>query len=191
MRVQRAGWGAALLAMMLPLVAGAQATILFGGGGVVGGNVPNDLTNGGLNYNLLAGVSVPLPALPLALRIDGQYDQQTAPASVNRLQVYSATANAVYTMHLFFLQPYVIGGFGYYHMLSRYVTAPPPGQGTASYEVQTTSNGFGVNGGFGAKLGLGRVGFFGEWRYHDIFAPAGNSSYGHTTYAPFTVGVTF
>ncbi len=168
MRVQRAGWGAALLTMVLPLVAGAQApTILLGGGGVVAGQVPDNLTNGGLNYNLLVGVSLPLPVLPLALRIDGQFDQQAAPVSVNRLQVYSATANAVYSMHVLFLQPYLIGGIGYYHILSRYLgTYAPP---ASPPEVQATSNGFGVNGGFGVRMGLGRLGFFGEWRYHDIF----------------------
>jgi hypothetical protein len=141
-------------------------------------------------------VNLPLPVLPLALRIDAQFDQQAAPVSVNRMQVYSATANAVYGMHLLFLQPYLIGGIGYYHVLSRYLGSeglcPGGACGSGSPpEVQTTSNGFGLNGGAGVKMGLGRVGFFGEWRYHDIFAPAGNSPYGHTTYAPFTIGVMF
>jgi hypothetical protein len=191
MRVPRARWSAALLIMALPLTAGAQAMLLLGGGGVVAGQIPNDITNGGLSYNVLAGVSLPVPVLPLALRIDAQFDQQAAPVSVNRLQVYSATVNAVYGMHVLVFQPYVIGGIGYYHILSRYLGAAPPQSGFTSYEVQETSNGFGLNGGFGVRMGLGRLGFFGEWRYHDIFAPAANSPYGHTTYAPFTIGVTF
>jgi opacity protein-like surface antigen len=184
--------GAVLLTVVLPIVAMAQApVVLFGGGGMVSGQVPNNLTNGGLGYNVLAGVSLPLPVLPLNIRIDGQFDQQAAPISVNRLQVYSATANAVYSMHLLMVQPYVIGGVGYYHILSRYLAQPAPESGSGAFEVTETSNGFGLNGGFGVKLGLGRVGFFGEWRYHDVFAPAGNSPYGHTTYAPFTLGVAF
>ena len=142
MRVQRAGWGAALLTMVLPLVAGAQApTILLGGGGVVAGQVPDNLTNGGLNYNLLVGVSLPLPVLPLALRIDGQFDQQAAPVSVNRLQVYSATANAVYSMHVLFLQPYLIGGIGYYHILSRYLGRTRPRPRRLRYRRPPTASG--------------------------------------------------
>jgi hypothetical protein len=185
-----------LLAAVLPVAAAAQApVILLGGGGVISGQVPDNLTNGGLGYNVLAGVSLPVPVLPLAFRIDAQFDQQAAPVSVNRMQVYSATGNAVYSTHLFFLQPYIIGGIGYYHILSRYLSeCGTCGNGVGSGsppEVQATSNGWGLNGGLGVKTGVGRVGFFGEWRYHDIFAPAGNSPYGHTTYAPFTIGVTF
>jgi hypothetical protein len=184
------------LTVIVPVAAGAQApVILLGGGGVVSGQVPQNLSDGGLGYNVLAGVSLPVLVLPVALRIDAQYDQQAAPVSVNRLQVYSATANLVYGVHVAMLQPYVIGGIGYYHVLSRYLgtySCPPgPASGCGQPEVQATTNGFGLNGGFGVKAGLGRVGFFGEWRYHDIFAPAGNSPYGHTTYAPFTIGMTF
>ena len=180
MRTHGAGWGAALLTMVLPALAGAQVSWSVGGGGSLASKVPDGLSSGGLGYNVLAAASVPLPVLPLAIRIDAQYVEQTTPQSPNRLQVYSATANAVYGMHFLMFQPYVIGGVGYYHMLSRYLdldvapTSPP--------EVQVTTNGFGVNAGFGVKAPLGgRIALFGEWRYNQIFATAANSSYGVTS----------
>ena len=190
MRTHGAGWGAALLTMCLPIMAGAQVSWSLGGGGSLASKVPDGLSSGGLGYNVLAAAAVPLPVLPLAIRIDAQFDQQTAPQSPNRLQVYSATANVVYGVHLLMVEPYVIGGMGYYHMLSRYASTYQ----TSSYgppEVQVTTNGFGVDAGFGVKAGLGRFAVFGEWRYNQVFASAANSNYGVTSYAPFTIGVTF
>jgi opacity protein-like surface antigen len=182
------GWGAAVLMAAMPTAAGAQLTWLLGGGGSYASDVPSGVQNIGMGYNVLAGVSAPIPLLPLAIRVDVQYDQQAQPQSINRLQVYSATANVQYgLLHLAVFEPYVIGGLGYYHILSRYGGCP----GFCSAEVQPSSNGFGLNAGFGVKAAIGRVGLFGEWRYHDVFAPASDSPFGNGSYAPFTIGVTF
>jgi hypothetical protein len=183
------GWGAALVAVVMPAVAGAQVSWLLGGGGSLASKVPDGLSNAGLGYNVLAAASVPLQVLPLALRIDVQYDQQAEPQSVNRMQVYSATANLQYVVfHLALFEPYVIGGGGYYHILNRYLSEP---SGPSPYEVQVTSNGFGINAGFGVRAGVGRFALFGEWRYHEVFATQPNSPYSSTSYAPFTIGVSF
>ncbi len=189
MRTHGARWGAALLTMLLPVAAGAQVSWMLGGGGSLASKLPDGLASGGLGYNILAGASVPALVLPVAIRVDAMFDEQTAPQSPNRLQVYSATVNLMYGVHFLMVEPYIIGGVGYYHMLSRYLDLDV--SPTSSPEVQVTTNGFGLNAGFGLKAGLGRIAIFGEWRYNQIFATVPNSQYGVTSYAPFTIGVTF
>jgi hypothetical protein len=155
--------------------AAAQAALLVGGGGVAGNQIPNAAHVGSLGYNALVGIGFDLPFIPLAFRVDGQFDQWASPAGLYRFRVLSGTANVVYFIPTAVLQPYVVAGTGYYHLIPR------------RNGIDTPSNGLGVNAGVGVKAGLGALGVFGEWRYHYI----PNTGAGHTSYAPFTFGVSF
>lgn len=89
------------------------------------------------------GLQLDVPMLPLAFRGE---------ASVNGSDLIDGPkswfANAVVPLRLPAVQPYLIGGYGIYS------------RGTP-FETK------GLNYGAGARIGLGRLGFFGEVRRHD------------------------
>jgi hypothetical protein len=163
--------------------------LLLGGGGTVPGSVSSGTFYSGLGYNVLAGLVLRLPILPVALRFEGQYNQFSSPLSVYQDRIYSATVNAEYSIPLPIVRPYIVGGGGYYHINAQYFN-PNAAPGSPD-EITTPTTGVGLNGGVGARSGIGGIGVFAEWRYHYIFAGGGNNPTGHTSYAPFTFGVTF
>jgi hypothetical protein len=174
---------------LVPATGNAQIGLLLGAGGTFRGNVPSGVSYSGLGYNVLAGLVLRAPVLPIALRFEGQYDQFSSPLSVYQDRIYSATVNAEYTLPTPLVHPYLVGGGGYYHITARYFN-PSSAPGSPS-EIDAPTTGVGLNGGIGLRSGFGGVGFFGEWRYHYIFAGGARNPSGHTSYAPFTVGVTF
>jgi hypothetical protein len=89
------------------------------------------------------GLQLDVPVVPFALRAEGMVsgaDIVDGPKSW--------FLNAVVPLRLPGVQPYLIGGYGVYS------------RGTP-FEVE------GVNYGVGARIGLGRLGLFGEVRKHD------------------------
>jgi hypothetical protein len=180
---------AATVSVVGPGVAQAQLGLILGGGGTLPGSVSSALSYNGLGYNVLAGVALHMPLLPITLRFEGQYDQFSSPLNIYQSRIYSATVNAEYEIPTPIVRPYLVGGGGYYHITARYFNAAAaPGSPT---EIETPTNGAGVNGGLGVRSGLGGMGLFAEWRYHYIFAGGARNNAGHTTYAPFTFGVMF
>jgi hypothetical protein len=196
MRIRRMMWGVAFTAaVMLPAIRSADAQdigqvgLVLGAGGTFRGNLPNGTFYNGLGYNILAGLSFSMPILPISVRVEGMYNQFSTLLSVYQTRVYSATANGVYTFRVIpIIHPYLVGGGGYYHLNGQAFNAQAqPGDPT---EIQYVMNGAGINGGVGIRSGLGMFGFFAEWRYHYIFASPQNAPGGHTSFAPFTFGMT-
>ncbi len=164
-----------------------EVGLVVGAGGTVRGAVPEGTYYAGLGYNLLGGVKVSAPILPVALRFDVQYDAFSTPLAIYQDRVYSATANAEYTVPLPYVRPYLIGGFGYYHLTAEYFNATAtPGNPD---EINANINGTGFNGGAGLRSGFGEFGLFAELRYHYIFATGPHNPAGHISYAPFTFGL--
>ena len=95
------------------------------------------------NSDVSLGLQLDVPMLPLAFRGE---------ASVAASDIVDGPrswfANAVVPLRLPAVQPYLIGGYGVYS------------RGTP-FETK------GLNYGAGARIGLGRLGFFGEVRRHD------------------------
>lgn len=89
------------------------------------------------------GLQLDVPMLPLAFRGE---------ASVAGSDIIDGPkswfANAVVPLRLPAVQPYLIGGYGVY-------------SGGTPFEAK------GLNYGAGARIGVGRLGFFGEVRRHD------------------------
>ncbi len=188
-------WGAVFTAAaLIPAIRPANAQdigqvgLVFGAGGTFRGNLPDGTAYNGLGYNIVAGFSVSMPVLPVSVRVEGMYNQFSTLLSVYQNRVYSATANAVYTFPIPIIHPYLIGGGGYYHLTGQaFNPQAAPGDPT---EIQYLMNGFGINGGLGLRSGFGMFGFFAEWRYHYIFAGVEQTPGGHTSFAPFTFGMT-
>jgi hypothetical protein len=195
MRMRRMVWaGVCATGALLPATnaAGAQMPVqvglVLGAGGTFRGEVPSDTYYTGLGYNVLGGVVLSVPVLPISIRLEGQYDEFSTPLSTYEDRVYSATANAQYTIAFPFIHPYLIGGVGYYHLADQYFN-PNQAPGNPD-EINANLNGAGINGGAGLRSGIGGFGVFAEWRYHYIFAGGPGNTTGHVSYAPFTFGVT-
>lgn len=89
------------------------------------------------------GLQLDVPLVPVAFRVEGMVSGSDIVHGPK-----SWFANAVVPLRLPAVQPYVIGGYGVYS------------RGTP-FEVK------GLNYGAGARIGLGRMGLFGELRRHD------------------------
>jgi hypothetical protein len=191
MAMRKLVWGGALVACVVPALARAQFGAVVGAGGTFRGQMSNSLAYSGLGYNVLGGLTYRTPGLPIALRLDVQYDEFSSPISVVPERIYSATMNAQYALPvgLGVVRPYLVGGGGYYHLDA--LTFNPAQGPQAPGEVDRPFQGLGVNGGAGVRTGFGRVGFFAEWRYHYVFAAGPHTPSNYTTYAPFTIGMTF
>jgi hypothetical protein len=195
MQMRRMVWGAVFTAAaLIPAIRPANAQdigqvgLVLGAGGTFRGNLPNGTFYNGLGYNLVAGLSLAMPVLPVSVRIEGMYNSFSTPLSAYQDRVYSATANAVYTFAIPIIHPYLVGGGGYYHLTGQAFN-PQATPGNPS-EIQYLMNGFGINGGLGIRSGFGMFGFFAEWRYHYVFSSVQQTPGGHTSFAPFTFGVT-
>jgi len=195
MQMRRMMWGALFTAAaIIPAMRTAKAQdigqvgLLLGGGGTFRGEMPNGTFYNGLGYNVVAGLSVSMPVLPVSVRLEGMYNQFSTPLSAYQERVYSATANGVYTLPIPIVHPYLVGGGGYYHMTGNAFN--PQATGGNPADIRFLLNGFGVNGGLGIRSGFGMFGLFAEWRYHYVFSGVGQNHNGHTSFAPFTFGMT-
>ena len=117
-------------------------------------------------FRVGAGLELRAPLLPLGLRVDGAYDRMGIKGSGANLSIWSATANAVFSLPPGLL--YGIGGIGFY--------SSDPGGGS--------STDFGFNIGAGLSLPLPLLSPFIEARFHQI-----NGDGGDFRYVPVVVGI--
>ena len=140
---------------------------------------------GGFQFGLKGGLSVPtsdtkdafddgyhgglvlsyeLPALPLGLRIDGDYHHFSAKTGGTNLsgsaQIFDGNANLVFGIRIIAVKVYALGGGGLYNVKLK--------AENAAGSVSTSDTQFGWNGGAGVALVVGKVSIFGEARYHEV-----------------------
>ncbi|HZS62114.1 MAG TPA: outer membrane beta-barrel protein [Gemmatimonadaceae bacterium] len=128
----------------------------------------HDAYNTGYNVLIFGGVNLGL--VPLAVRIDGSLAHLSPQGFDGHDNLWSGTANLVYKVSVPIVQPYIIGGMGYYY---------------TNVEASTSGSKFGLNAGVGAQLHVPLLfSVFGEIRYHYVVNGA------HAIqYAPLTFGV--
>lgn len=154
-----------------------KPTIGAGGGPAFPVGDTKDFVTTGYNILVFAGLDPGL--LPVGGRIDGSFYHFPQKGSDGHDNLWSATANLVFKIHAPIVQPYVIGGVGYYYSD---VTANAFG-GNAGLGASASK--FGVNGGVGTTVqipALFRV--FGEFRYHYVL----NGPHA-IQYIPLTFGI--
>lgn len=128
----------------------------------------HDAYNTGYNVLVFGGINLGL--IPLAVRVDGSLAHLSPQGFDGHDNLWSGTANLVYKLSVPIVQPYVIGGMGYYY---------------TNVEAGTSGSKFGLNAGVGAQLHIPLLfSVFGEIRYHYVVNGA------HAIqYAPLTFGV--
>jgi hypothetical protein len=193
MQMRRMLWGA-VCSLAAAGIATAQMPVAvgvtLGAGGTFRGYLPNSSATyyNGLGYNLVGGITLIAPVLPVSIRFEAQYNQFSAPLGLYPDRIYSASVNPIYTFPIPIVHPYLIGGFGYYHMTaSAFNPTSVPGNPS---DINETLNGFGLNGGAGLRTGFSGFGLFAEWRYHYVFDGGAQTPGGHASFAPFTFGMT-
>jgi hypothetical protein len=149
---------------------------------------------GGFQFGLTGGVSVPtgdssnafdngyhgglvlnyeLPALPLGLRVDGDYRHFSAKTGATNFsgsaQIVDGNANLVVGIRILLVKIYALGGGGVYN-----VKFSAEGDRVSTSDSQTK---FGWNGGVGAALVVGKVSIFAEGRYHEVTLDTGQGKF--------------
>ncbi|HEU5303610.1 MAG TPA: outer membrane beta-barrel protein [Gemmatimonadales bacterium] len=156
-----------LLAATLPLHAQGQGWEVSLGGGV---GVPtgdfDDASKPG--WHGLAAVSYTLPAVPLALQIDGAFSRfnDEAPATDLKDNIIYSTGNLVYSFKVSetaSFVPYVIGGAGVYGI-------DPTGRDAEGLDSRTK---FGFNVGLGMAMTINPGKVFVESRFHNVIDATG------------------
>lgn len=161
---------------------------------------------GGFQFGLSGGVSAPtgdtssvydngyhgglvlnyeLPALPLGLRVDGDYrhfDAKTVGAISGSAEIIDGNANLVVGIRIVFVKVYALGGPGLYN-----VKLKAEGGGVST---STSSTQFGWNAGAGVAFVVGKVSIFGEGRYHEVTLDAEQGS-GKFKFVAATAGILF
>jgi hypothetical protein len=167
----------AAVCLLAPLSARGQGAFTLG----VGPSFPvgNIGKYAGTGFDVLGAFAFPIPYTPVAVRLEGQFDQFGYDHIDGNARVFSGTANAVYSFRGSILRPYVIGGFGLYHA---------PHIETVNGNIVTTSNyASGVNAGIGVRAGgVAGLGLFAEVRFHYVFTPGDRAEF-----LPLTIGITF
>ncbi len=160
---------------------------------------------GGFQFGLTGGLSVPqsdtsnvfdngyhgglvlnyeLPALPLGIRLDGDYhrmDLKTgAYVGSGSAKIIDGTANVVVGLRILLVKLYALGGVGAYH-----VQYTGEATGITASSSQTD---FGWNAGVGAAFVIGKVSIFVEGRYHEISL---ENSGGKFKLIPVSAGILF
>jgi outer membrane protein with beta-barrel domain len=173
---------AAIGGLLLTAAPRAQAQILkptVGAGGGPSfpvGDTQNFVSTG---YNILVFAGLDPGLLPIGGRIDGSFYHFPQKGSDGHDNLWSATANLVFKIKAPLVQPYVIGGVGYYYSD---VTANAFAGNTG---LSASASKFGVNGGVGVELKIPQLfGVFGEFRYHYVL----NGPHA-IQYIPLTFGI--
>lgn len=125
-----------------------------------------DFANTG--FILGGGLTLRAPLMPVALRVDGDFNRFTHETADEDVTVWALTANAQVAPAL--SPVYFIGGVGAY----------------SSSAFDNSSTDFGLNGGVGLRIPLTTFNTFVEARFHSIFSEGGN-----TNYLPITFGIEF
>ena len=174
----------ALGAAVAPSIANAQVGLGVGGGITIPAGSLSDVNKNG--YNVLADLSFRAPEFPLGFRIDGMFNSlPTKVTDARTLQVWTVNANLVANLtsvpHAP-VTPYLIAGIGWYNDRYRLRTSGTTIVGSGS----TSDNNFGINGGVGLRIALGKSSLFGEARYHYVFTPGQRMEM-----IPITIGINF
>ena len=175
----RTTFGAVIVALAVTAT-GANAQISLGGGPSHALGSLGDATKTGYHVLLSAGLSVPL--IPIALRVDGAWNQFPYVGADADARILSGTANAVLSLPSLGITPYVIGGLGVYNQR----TEVPAGTQPAPDEETASSTDIGANVGAGIRIGLPGLSAFAEARLHNIFTD-GDA----TRFVPLSIGLRF
>lgn len=121
-------------------------------------------------YNVLLFAGLDAPVIPIGIRLDGSLAHLSPQDFNGHDNLWSVTANLVYKIRAPLVQPYIIGGLGYYY---------------TDALASTWGSKFGLNGGVGMQVHIPLLfSVFGELRYHYVVNGA------HAIqYAPLTFGV--
>lgn len=157
-------------------VANAQISVAGGPSHALGSL--GDGTEMGYHVQLSAGLSVPL--IPIALRVDGAWNQFPYSGTDGDVRILSGTANAVLSIPSLGITPYLVGGVGAYNQ-----RADVPGTDPAAEEDGSTTD-LGANIGAGVRIGLPGLSAFAEARLHNIFGDGGA-----TRFIPLSIGLRF
>lgn len=158
---------------------------------------------GGFQFGLTGGVSVPtgdtsnafdngyhgglvlnyeLPALPLGIRLDGDYrhfDAKTGISSVTgSSEIFDGNANLVVGIRIVLVKLYALGGVGVYNVKFSGSSA-----GISASGSQTD---FGWNAGAGVAFVAGKLSIFVEGRYHEVSLEGGKFKF-----IPVSAGILF
>jgi opacity protein-like surface antigen len=174
----------AIGAAATPSVAHAQVGLGVGGGVTIPVSALSDVNKTG--YNILADLSFRAPTSPLGFRVDGMFNSlPTKVTDARTLQVWTLNANLVANLtsvpHAP-IAPYLIAGIGWYNDRYRVRTSGT----TVVASGSTSDNNFGINGGLGLRIALGKSSLFGEARYHYVFTPGQRMEM-----IPITIGINF
>ncbi len=161
--------------------AAAQGTQGFQLGLKGGVSIPNGTTSDAFDNGYHGGIvfHYKIPALPLALRLDGDYDHFLAKGGVSgNAEIFDGTLDLVLGFKILAVKPYVLGGVGLYGAKIEAEVA-----GVSASTNQTKS---GWNAGAGIALTLGKNSIFAEARYHEISLDATKFKY-----TPVSLGILF
>lgn len=126
-------------------------------------------------------LSYELPALPLGVRVDGDYhrfDSKEFAGVSGRAEIFDGNANLVLGFRIIAVKPYILAGYGLYDLK---ITAETGGVSSSASQTKG-----GWNAGVGVALTLGKVSIFVEGRYHEISLDGGTFKF-----APVSVGILF
>jgi hypothetical protein len=154
-----------------------KPTVGAGGGPSFPVGDTKDFNNTG--YNILVFAGLDPGVIPVGGRIDGSYVHFSPKIGSGHNNLWSGTANLVFKVSAPIVQPYIIGGIGYYYSdVSASAFA-----GNVSFGASGSK--FGVNGGVGVTLRIPQLfGVFGEFRYHYVL----NGPHA-IQYIPLTFGI--
>lgn len=184
--MKRSIFGAAALALVLS-ASTVQAQRPFSVGVALGATMPQgnfaDLAD--MGYHGLLSLGFSPPALPVGVRVDGQFNQLAAKEEAGdyNWRVMSLTANATFGMPMAAspISPYIIGGLGIYQLST---------DATDVEDLKESKLGFNI--GVGTKFALAGFGTFAEIRYHRFSVEAdGEDSGANIAMLPITFGIMF
>jgi hypothetical protein len=217
---ERMGRGAAAAARLVVVVAAASALaaapaaaqyrtasttqrpieFLIGGGVTVPVSDARDAFKNGVNGT--AAIVFHSAALPIALRAgftfqrfdmkDIQFAGVTQDVSGNG-KLMGGLLNASFEVPVGFIRPYVTAGAGIYNLKVTADNVPtfPGGDVIGSTSQSESDTKWGINGGAGLKIGLGRVNAFVEGRVDNVYTDKGMIDTKSIKTVPVTVGISF
>jgi hypothetical protein len=168
--------GAAALGLALSATnVAAQVSLAIGAGPTVAlGDLANVVDKVG--YHARGSATIGIPLFPVAVRVDGLYSMH--PGDVEEYTAMAGSVNAVFSLPMIGITPYLIGGVGMYKQKFDDVE-------DVGHEHEATTD-LGFNGGAGVRIGLPGLSVFAEARLHHI--PGDVEA---TRFAPITLGLRF
>jgi hypothetical protein len=165
--------------------AAAQGTGGFQFGLTAGASFPSGDTSTAFDTGYHGGLvlNYELPALPLGIRVDGDYrkfDGKATGTGSGSAEIFDGTANLVVGIRIVLVKVYALGGGGFYNMKIK------AEYGGVSSSISQTD--FGWNAGAGVAFVVGKLSIFGEGRYHEVTL---DNSAGKFKFVAATAGILF